>query len=295
MGQLPEGPAAPSSADRRSAHLRRLLAPGAIDIRFEPVVRLADGACVGYAARPGFPAVPGLGPMPAGVTFSAADAAGLRAELDAACWAATTAAGAAPGGRFVVLDAAAASVGAPALATLATGLPPRAVISISGPLADPDALRAVLAGLDRRVPVLLKIAPDLTDAQVDAASDVAAELADGIVATNTTTGRAGLRTPGVDALGPGGVSGPPVRPRALEVVARIFRRHEGRLPIVGVGGIASSADAWAHLRAGATAVQLYTGLVYGGPGVARAINRGLLARLEAAGLTSITEVVGLGA
>jgi dihydroorotate dehydrogenase len=99
----------------------------------------------------------------------------------------------------------------------------------------------------------------------------------------------------VDALGPGGVSGPPVRPRALEVVARIFRRHEGRLPIVGVGGIASSADAWAHLRAGATAVQLYTGLVYGGPGVARAINRGLLVRLEAAGLTSITEVVGLGA
>ncbi len=162
-------------------------------------------------------------------------------------------------------------------------------------LQEADALRAVLAGLDRRVPVLLKIAPDLTDAQVDAASDVAAELADGIVATNTTTGRAGLRTPGVDALGPGGVSGPPVRPRALEVVARIFRRHEGRLPIVGVGGIASSADAWAHLRAGATAVQLYTGLVYGGPGVARAINRGLLARLEAAGLTSITEVVGLGA
>ncbi len=162
-------------------------------------------------------------------------------------------------------------------------------------LQEADALRAVLGALDRRVPVLLKIAPDLTDAQVDAASDVAAELADGIVATNTTTGRAGLRTAGAADLGAGGVSGPPVRPRALAVVARIHRRHEGRLPIVGVGGIASSADAWAHLRAGASAVQLYTGLVYGGPGVARAICRGLVARLDRAGLGAIGDVVGTGA
>ncbi len=156
-------------------------------------------------------------------------------------------------------------------------------------LQDGDALRALLPALRGGPPVLLKIAPDLSDAQVDEAADVAAELADGLVATNTTIARTGLRTSGVEALGPGGVSGPPVRARALAVVGRVARRHPG-LPVVGVGGVTSADDAWAYLRAGARAVQLYTGLVYEGPGVARRICLGLLERLEREGVRSVTEL-----
>jgi len=156
-------------------------------------------------------------------------------------------------------------------------------------LQDADALRAILPRLRGGPPVLLKIAPDLGDAAVDEAADVAAELADGLVATNTTIARDGLRTPGVAALGAGGVSGPPVRARALAVVERVTARHPA-LPVVGAGGIATAEHAWAHLRAGATAVQLYTGLVYEGPLVARRICLGLLERLDRAGLASVRAV-----
>jgi dihydroorotate dehydrogenase len=144
-------------------------------------------------------------------------------------------------------------------------------------------------------PVLLKIAPDLTDPQVDQAVEIAREEgAGGIIATNTTVSRAGLRTAAarVEALGAGGISGVPVRERAQQVTRRIFRRTAGELPVVGVGGIFSADDAWARIRAGASLVQLYTGFVYGGPGVVRDINRGLLERLRASGARSIAEVVG---
>jgi dihydroorotate dehydrogenase len=123
-------------------------------------------------------------------------------------------------------------------------------------------------------PILVKLSPDLDDASLDAALDAALGAgAEGVVATNTTLRRDGLRTPGAE---PGGLSGRPLAARSREVVARVHRRTAGRVPIVGVGGIFSPADARAMLEAGATLVQVYTGLVYGGPLTPARICRGLL-------------------
>jgi dihydroorotate dehydrogenase len=146
-------------------------------------------------------------------------------------------------------------------------------------------------------PVLVKLAPDLTDPQLDEAVGIAVdEGVSGIIATNTTVSRDGLRTPPgkVNGMGPGGISGAPVRARAVEVVARIHATIGGRVPIIGVGGIFSADDAWRMIRAGASLVQVYTGFVYEGPGLVRRINRGLLARLREEGATSLAQVVGSG-
>jgi dihydroorotate dehydrogenase len=154
-------------------------------------------------------------------------------------------------------------------------------------------LAAARGGTPR--PVLLKIAPDLTDAQVEEAVGIAREEGiAGIVATNTTISRDALRTPHaeVEALGAGGISGAPVRARAREVVSLIWRVTEGKMPIVGVGGIFTADDAWEMVRAGASLVQLYTGFIYHGPMVARDISRGLLRRLRREGLASLHEAVG---
>jgi dihydroorotate dehydrogenase len=143
--------------------------------------------------------------------------------------------------------------------------------------------------------VLLKIAPDLTDAQVVEVVGIAREEGiAGLIATNTTVSREGLRTPRaeVEALGDGGISGRPVRRRALEVVGLIWRETRGELPVVGVGGIFDARDAWERIRAGASLVQLYTGFVYGGPTVVRGVNRGLLRLLRREGFRSLEEAVG---
>ncbi|HEX5493878.1 MAG TPA: quinone-dependent dihydroorotate dehydrogenase [Mycobacteriales bacterium] len=161
-------------------------------------------------------------------------------------------------------------------------------------------LVAVREALDRvsparRVPLLVKIAPDLADQDVDAVADLAAELGlDGIVATNTTTGRDGLVSArvAVAALGPGGLSGAPLRPRALAVLRRLRARVPDGCVLVAAGGIQSADDAWERIRAGATLVQGYTGFVYGGPGWPRRIHSGLARRVRAAGLASITDAVG---
>jgi dihydroorotate dehydrogenase len=144
-------------------------------------------------------------------------------------------------------------------------------------------------------PILLKIAPDLTDAQVEEAVGIAREEGmAGIIATNTTVSREGLRTPArdVEAMGAGGISGAPVHRRAVEVVSLVYRTTEGKMPIVGVGGVFTADDAWRVVRAGASLVQLYTGFIYRGPLVAREISRGLLARLKREGMRSIDEAVG---
>lgn len=183
------------------------------------------------------------------------------------------------------------------------------VINVSSPntpglrdLQDAEPLRALmravvstLARSEAPPPVLLKLAPDLTDLQMDQAAGIAAEEGvAGIVAVNTTISRTGLRTPPdeVERLGAGGISGRPVGARAIEAVARIRRTTEGRLPIIGVGGIFTAADAWDRICAGASLVQLYTGFVYGGPAVVKRINLGLVERLERAGFRSIEEAVG---
>jgi dihydroorotate dehydrogenase len=135
----------------------------------------------------------------------------------------------------------------------------------------------------RRVPLLVKIAPDLADADVDAVADLAVEIGlDGIIATNTTISRAGLQTPQaeVEAYGAGGLSGPVVRPRALEVLRRLRARVGPEMTLVGVGGITTAADAQAFLDAGATLLQGFTGFIYEGPFWARRIHRGLTARKE---------------
>jgi len=137
-----------------------------------------------------------------------------------------------------------------------------------------DRLEPVLTAVRRaaddvtrsRVPLLVKIAPDLSDDDVLAVADLTLGLGlDGIVATNTTVRRDGLVTPGVAELGSGGLSGAPLRERAEEVMRLLRSRVGPDLTLVGVGGIHTVADAEARLAAGATLLQTYTGFVYGGP------------------------------
>lgn len=130
-------------------------------------------------------------------------------------------------------------------------------------------------------PLLLKIAPDLTDAQLDDILEIARETRlSGLVATNTTIARpTTLRTPAaaVAGYGAGGLSGRPLRERATEVIRYLHRRSQGALPIIGAGGIHSAQDALEKLAAGASLVQLYTGFIYEGPGLVKQINQALVA------------------
>jgi dihydroorotate dehydrogenase len=188
------------------------------------------------------------------------------------------------------------------------------VVNVSSPntpglrqLQDAAPLRDLLRALRARAgelatarggaprPILLKIAPDLTDPQVEEAVGIAREEGmAGIIATNTTVSREGLRTPAsrVQALGAGGISGAPVRARAREVVSLAYRTADGAMPIVGVGGIFTADDAWEMVRAGASLLQLYTGFIYRGPLVAREICIGLRDRLRREGMRSLDEAVG---
>jgi dihydroorotate dehydrogenase len=161
-------------------------------------------------------------------------------------------------------------------------------------------LTAVRAACDRasplrRVPLLVKIAPDLADPDIDAVAELALELGlDGIIATNTTIARTGLTTPAgeVAAFGAGGLSGAPVKARALAVLRRLRAKVGARVTLVAVGGIETADDAWERIRAGATLIQAYTGFVYGGPGWPRRLHRELAARVRAASLSSIEQVIG---
>ena len=162
------------------------------------------------------------------------------------------------------------------------------------------AVRAAcdLASPLRKVPLLVKIAPDLADADIDAVADLALELGlDGILATNTTIARTGLATPAaqVAALGAGGLSGRPVKARALEVLRRLRARVGPRVLLIAVGGIETGDDAWQRIRAGATLVQAYTGFIYGGPAWPHQIHAELAAKVRAARLTSIEQAIGADA
>lgn len=146
----------------------------------------------------------------------------------------------------------------------------------------------------RRVPPLfVKIAPDMDDDQLQMIVELVLELGvDGIVATNTTTSREGLQTDAarVEELGAGGISGAPLTERSRAMVQRIYELSAGQVPIIGVGGIMSAEDAIAMLEAGASAVQIYTGFIYGGPFVVRQINRGIVRELRRRGLKSVAEL-----
>jgi dihydroorotate dehydrogenase len=147
---------------------------------------------------------------------------------------------------------------------------------------------------ERPKPLLVKIAPDLNETQLADLVDLCLDLrVDGIIVANTTTARDGLRTPEatVRSLGAGGISGRPLTERSRALVAAVYRQVQGSLPIIGVGGIMCEEDAWQMIRAGASLVQVYSGLIYGGPGFVAAINRYLAKRLRECGKT-IEEVVG---
>lgn len=142
-------------------------------------------------------------------------------------------------------------------------------------LQDREALSALLAALDSPVPLLVKIAPDLTFDAVDELLAVcAAHGVAGLIATNTTLARTGLAADDErTGAQPGGLSGRPLTARALAVVAHVAKQTSGALPIVGVGGIHDPDDAARMFDAGATLVQLYTGFIYRGPALVRRINR----------------------
>jgi dihydroorotate dehydrogenase len=134
----------------------------------------------------------------------------------------------------------------------------------------------------RRVPLLVKIAPDLADPDVDAVADLALDLGlDGIIATNTTISRAGLRdSAAVADAGPGGLSGAPLKQRSLDVLTRLHDRCGKRVTLIAAGGITTPADAEARLAAGATLLQAYTAFIYEGPLWPARLQRGLAARLR---------------
>jgi dihydroorotate dehydrogenase len=144
-----------------------------------------------------------------------------------------------------------------------------------------------------QLPLLVKIAPDLSEADVESIVEICIRLEmSGIIATNTTVSRDGLKTPDVGSLGPGGVSGRPIRRRSTEVIRTIHRHSKGKLPIIGVGGIFTAEDAFDKIAAGACLLQAYTGFIYSGPGYAAEINEGLKAILGRRGFKNLDDAVG---
>lgn len=149
-------------------------------------------------------------------------------------------------------------------------------------------------------PLLIKIAPDLAWEDIDDILDLAQQhqLA-GIIATNTTIAKEQLVTKHLDKTGnlitveAGGISGAPVRQRATEVIRYIYQKTDGRLPIVGVGGIFTADDAWEKITAGASLLQVYTGWIYEGPWMVKNVLKGLLKKLDEQGLENIQEAIGL--
>lgn len=150
----------------------------------------------------------------------------------------------------------------------------------------------------RSKPVLVKVAPDLSFEALDEILELTGprQIA-GIVATNTTISRPQPGGPELERIysEPGGLSGKPLRARSTEVVRHLSRQTKGRLPIIGVGGIFSAADAWEKITAGASLIQIYTGLVYEGPGIARRIVAGLTDRLAAKGMNTLSQAIGCDA
>ncbi|MCL6735477.1 quinone-dependent dihydroorotate dehydrogenase [Streptomyces neyagawaensis] len=185
------------------------------------------------------------------------------------------------------------------------------VVNVSSPntpglrnLQATEALRPLLTAVreaadrtvrTRRVPLLVKIAPDLADEDIDAVADLAVELGlDGIIATNTTIAREGLGLTSEPSLvkETGGLSGAPLKARSLAVLRRLYARVGDRITLVGVGGIENAEDAWQRILAGATLVQGYSAFVYEGPFWARAVHKGLAARLRTSPYATLADAVG---
>ena len=162
--------------------------------------------------------------------------------------------------------------------------------ALSGLLA---GVMEVREGLDRKISVFLKIAPDLSEAEIAEIAEVAIETGiSGIIATNTTLSRDGLKSPHRDEMG--GLSGAPVFEKSTRVLAQLSKLTDGKLPLIGVGGVSNAKEAYTKIKAGASAVQLYTALVYGGMGLVKDIVTGLDTLLEKDGFANVSEAVGTG-
>lgn len=182
------------------------------------------------------------------------------------------------------------------------------VLNVSSPntpglrgLQEKDALTALLtaaietrdrSGAGQRPPLLLKVAPDLTDGEISDIAEVCLSTGvDGIIATNTTSSRPdGLKS--VRANENGGLSGRPLFDLSTRVLAEFLRRTDGKIPLIGVGGVSNGEQAYAKIRAGASLVQLYTAMVFRGPAIANSIKRDLLQLLKRDGFSKISEAVG---
>jgi dihydroorotate dehydrogenase len=162
----------------------------------------------------------------------------------------------------------------------------------------PEKMRELFAAIHEQAgnlphpaPVLVKVSPDLERNELFRICDAAPALGvDGIVACNTSIVREAV---GVQSPHPGGLSGPPILIRTRELIRDIYTHTRGQIPIIGVGGISSAQDAWLHIRAGASLVELYTALIYEGPGLIFRINSGLADLLNRGGFRSISEAVGI--
>jgi dihydroorotate dehydrogenase len=169
-------------------------------------------------------------------------------------------------------------------------------------LQSPENLELLISELQKRnrqlgfKPLLVKIAPDLTVDEIDAIVDLCIRLGlSGIIATNTTTSRDGLKTLNAEKFGAGGLGGWPLAARSNQVIGQIYRHSKGELPIVGVGGVFTAQDAFDKIAAGASLVQAYTGFIYTGPSFAGSVVLGLADILKQRGFRSIDEAVGSAA
>ena len=188
------------------------------------------------------------------------------------------------------------------------------VVNVSSPntphlrrLQDKSALDEILAALQEvesraavgepcaAKPILVKVAPDLSFDALDEILELTGpRRVAGIVATNTTLARPQRDDPALQRVyaETGGLSGAPLRARSTEVIRHLFRQTRGAVPIIGVGGIFNAADAWEKITAGASLVQVYTGMVFEGPGIAKGIVAGLAERLQRVGLRELAQAVG---
>lgn len=165
------------------------------------------------------------------------------------------------------------------------------VINVSSPntpglreLQEKEPLKKILSGLQKEnsvlnKPILLKIAPDLSESQLDDIVEIVLETQiDGVIATNTTLSREHLKTPDhkVSQIGAGGLSGRPLKDKSTEIIRYLNKKSQGKFVIIGVGGISNAKDAQEKIKAGASLVQVYTGFIYEGPSIVKNINKGLL-------------------
>ncbi len=154
-----------------------------------------------------------------------------------------------------------------------------------------DTVAAVRDSLERRIPLFIKIAPDLSMDELAAMAAILRDCeADAVIATNTTLAREGLKSAHSDK--PGGLSGAPLFEKSTHVLAQLSKLTEGKIPLIGVGGVGSPEQAYAKIRAGASAVQLYTALIYGGLSLAGDIARRLDQLLARDGFANVAEAVG---